>query len=109
MSPHSLQETTETFTPGPWTYDKAPRVGAADGCEIRTVAVTAHTAKLTGPTFVGAAYSEADARLMAAAPDLLAALKGCVSMLTAMAHATGTGFECLGPAHDAIDRVKGGV
>ena len=62
-------------TPGPWMFDHAPRVGAADGCEIRTVAEVQHTPKFRGPCFIGTANTLVNARLMAAAPDLLAALK----------------------------------
>lgn len=51
-----------------------------------------------------------DARLIAAAPDLLAALKECRDMLRAMAKAEPEvffGFECLEPADEAIAKAEG--
>ena len=68
-------ERYKQLTPGPWTYDKRPRVGASEGCEIRTVEAVQHTAVFAGPLFVGTVNNEANARLIAAAPDLLQACR----------------------------------
>lgn len=65
----------QEHTPGPWTYRKAPKMGAIDGCEIHTVNEVQHTSVFSGPEFTGYAYSEPNAKLMAAVPDLLAALE----------------------------------
>lgn len=65
-----------THTPGPWDYF----VGNANGRGLIRVE-TAHDAPVAGVHIASAvrgAESEANARLIAAAPDMLAALKAMV-------------------------------
>ena len=94
------------YTPGPWKVE-GPRFGYFtvrqdpknwDGRGYQAICGLPSLTKRSAwrPTF------EANAHLIAAAPALYEALKGCVSMLRAIADQTGMGFECLGPADQAL-------
>lgn len=57
-------------TPGPWTYDEDHNIESPTG-RVVSVGWTGYA----GESGSGEIYEEADARLIAAAPDLLEALK----------------------------------
>jgi hypothetical protein len=64
---------THTHTPGPWRIDGKTRFGdytIAAGESVRTC------------EFIAKTQSEANARLIAAAPELLSALKGAASAIS---------------------------
>jgi hypothetical protein len=77
-------------TPGPWTAIETPESSHHDW-RIKATRL-----------FIGVATdnSEADARLIAAAPELLEALEYLVSL---------GGGDCLEPARAAIAKAKGGA
>lgn len=67
--------TTSKHTPGPWAYDPAElRIYYADGDVEPTVAYVEYDNS-------SEAQAEADARLIAAAPELLAALKDAIALM----------------------------
>jgi len=74
------------FTPGPWKLrevgDKCKHLcpAAQDDTSILTVALEYHEDE-EDPTYFGAVYNQADARLIAAAPELLEALKIAASYI----------------------------
>jgi len=69
------------FTPGPWT---------TDGSEVMTEDYTTHIATAWSDTGVGRCVSRseaiADARLIAAAPELLAALQELITLKDTKPH-----------------------
>src|SRR5687768_12235470 len=95
VSVSARESATARHTPGPWTFEVAEdfvRVRLArslgmstDGlnqCELRTVATFAHNEKLKGPHYLGVVYDEANAHLIAAAPEMLAELKAILGWAT---------------------------
>lgn len=73
----SLEDPPARHTPGPWTYEEGPKddadVDDADFVIVEPSAMGEVVATVLGPIRRGSI--EANARLIAAAPDLLAALK----------------------------------
>lgn len=82
--------TTATFTPGPWTY-KPCTIGHPDNLRNRVVKcdgyniarVFSEDSTLAGMTSIAPpeAVAEANARLIAAAPDLLAACRAALEVI----------------------------
>ena len=91
-------------TPGPWNIRKVPtgRMGR-DWSEIPGV-VTCHSFERNGETQCGVYMSEANARLIAAAPDLLDALKMVLDDPEALQGRPRT-YECV---MEAIQKATGG-
>jgi hypothetical protein len=104
-----------THTPGPWSY------GCTDK-RHKEFAIMAEGGKV-GAVFAGFGahfdweQSEANARLMAASPELLAALKGLEQTLRIAAHGTGSASQAdwrdFARAHadacrDAVAKAEGG-
>ena len=67
---------TTQHTPGPWTA--AIQTGARDTHIISAPQGAYRIAEMTHPDRIAASVRDADARLIAAAPDLLAVLQRCV-------------------------------
>lgn len=90
--------TTQTHTPGPWTFD---RLGGGWGCIIRNGAPAKDTFRIA--ELAESPQIEANARLIAAAPDLLAALQDLMEFWDA-----GTpvhpGAEVVSQAREAISK-----
>ena len=62
-------------------------------CELRSESETQHTSKLKGPTYLGVIYEKANARLIAAAPDLLAAVDHLIHYAEKLESAADLGKE----------------
>lgn len=111
-----------TPTPGPWTTHEEPGRQYPDGevdhggyridaYGIEQLAFVWRDSKRWGddPTPFGAAEAEANARLIAAAPDLLSALKETVEQANAMAYERLTqDYEEMGPP-DYILRARAAI
>lgn len=85
-------------TPGPWTVEKTDSVyGSVDGGPVARV-------KLTGN-----ACDAANAALIAAAPELLAALEAMVAHCEVMGHRNGgvEGYAAFDLARAAIAKARG--
>lgn len=65
-----------TRTPGPWTLAELKNGPIVHLCQIGEDALSILTVVDQDGTPFGAVYSEADARLIAAAPEMLSALQG---------------------------------
>ena len=88
-------------TPGPWEVNGS---GEYEICELDTVTITAnHDISDDGPERV-----MADARLIAAAPDLLAALEELSEYIDGYFDMDQLGNERLASARAAIAKAKGG-
>lgn len=84
-------------TPGPWVVYEF-----VDGYDIRAPEAECYVATASDPEAVwGAIGREADACLIAAAPELLAACEGLLSVLPA------TGHHAINMARAAIAKAKG--
>lgn len=89
-----------SHTPGPWaqTYSKNPQiVGTVSGKDIAS----------TSARNVPLAQSEANARLIAAAPEMLEALQTLVESLTWEEKRSGTTYSGLEDARAAIAKATG--
>jgi hypothetical protein len=87
------------YTAGPWTIAAGPTY-----CAIRTDARVIADMRL-----VGLHYNKADARLIAAAPDLLEAAKTIMENLDGMDGEVTAGYHegIIAPLRDAIAKVTG--
>ena len=89
-------------TPGPWVVDDL-----VDGHDIHAPEAGCHVATASDPEMVwGAIGREADARLIAAAPELLEALEATVSLLEKLGHVSDNSLT-VGAARAAIAKAKG--
>ena len=93
-------------TPGPWTAERATPNTInidGDGFSIGEVYDGAEDTDSEGST------AEANARLIAAAPELLAALENCIETLDAAKHRANGGCEWIAviEARAAIQKAKG--
>ena len=92
-----------TPTPGPWSTDTA-------GCARVVVVHHGPWSEIIADVFAyphDARNRNANARLMAAAPDLLAALRECEGVLTAFRYEDGN-ENLLGKIRAAIAKAQGG-
>lgn len=90
------------YTPGPWTTD-----GSARGGDLDIIAPSGRVALIDCESrrdFQSEAVLESSARLIAAAPELLAALEACLHRLDA--HDDQSAPECLA-ARAAIAKATG--
>jgi hypothetical protein len=72
MDRMDMDSTTDKHTPGPW------RLNAGDETRIMAVSKTVADAKCGGMTGIRLREAEANARMIAAAPDMMAALQYAV-------------------------------
>ena len=98
--------TPTTFTPGPWIH-------TTDYIGVHQESTGTCIADLgsEGAPDIGAEESEANARLIAAAPDLLAALKKALNVMNEVGHPR-HGYECgdeRQAAFEAIQKATGGL
>jgi len=70
-----------SYTPGPWIWTSLPVDVLAENGELPIAAV-----QNVGPARGGSVTTEANARLMAAAPDLLAACRAALASLLYLRH-----------------------
>lgn len=97
-------------TPGPWSF--APAVPGAKHCFYIAGNNDAHNRQVDIGTVEGGYYScEANARLIAAAPDLLEALKGLLDVLDKLSeskalHALADAGRLAGPDFDYEDAMR---
>lgn len=78
------QATTRAHTPGPWRVWREVGLEIFPDCSGTRIALVTNEAN--GPKGITPAMGEANARLIAAAPDLLAALKAFVDDVTDADH-----------------------
>jgi len=86
---------TQKHTPGPWSV-------ATYGCSPDFFAI-----KIGSFSLATKIPNEQDARLIAAAPDLLVALKQCVPLIVAHANYSGEGVGTLQVVRAAIAKTEG--
>lgn len=101
------------YTPGPWRLDEIGNVESEAVHNIAVVFSAAGQVNWGGSDFDTLAHCEANARLIAAAPELLEALKGLVVALENIGgeHVTGReGSEKrIDAAYAAIEKAEGGA
>lgn len=90
-------------TPGPWAWTDDSRVDTADG--LYTVATANAEETYTCDPDLATAY--ANARLIAAAPELLEVLQECCRTLNTIAQRSGTNPSALISARAAIAQATG--
>ena len=91
-------------TPGPWTYHKMEEWTRAE--DSGKINIIAHgPIAYTGDNGNGPENAEANAALIAAAPDLLAALRGLVHRCTS--EGVGTSWANMNDAREAIAKAEG--
>jgi hypothetical protein len=101
---HTYMKTQTKHTPGPWTV-VGTHVERHDGDGIYSRLAACHDTMIC-EEHGGTAL--ANARLIAAAPDLLVALEQCVSIIVRHANATlGDGVVTLQVARAAIAKAQG--
>lgn len=96
---------TMTHTPGPWHWDSDPVKGDPLGrVRYRVVACGKTITQVYYSSFEGGATNaEADARLIAAAPELLASLQWALRFIEIYA------AKSAGPATPEINKVKAAI
>ena len=92
-------------TPGPWTVDETPENGRGEMGEIRIFAGSDDIAAAYYYELAEAPAAGANARLIAAAPDLLLALQMMCSVYDAVRPAIGVGAR--DTAESAIRKARG--
>jgi len=100
---------TSKHTPGPWVVHQRPREPYEHGHHVTTedgLTICSVTYQLPSRTPMGVEETKriANARLIAAAPDLLEALSGCVEH---MEHSTPQGQAAYEAARTAIAKATG--
>ena len=93
---------TLTHTPGPWTAETTDRTGVAGYMVTARVACIASVSNLRG-------HARVNARLIAAAPDLLAALEGIMPVVEAYVpyRSDGWHFKLVEAARAALRKAQG--
>ncbi len=105
---NNVMRPTQTHTPGPWLY--AP-TGKATAPELRVVGADLAEVACTQHCFRDQAVNIANARLIAAAPELLAALKTALAAMADLADAAGDSEEWNegGYAHEACNQARAAI
>lgn len=93
-----------THTPGPWTVREWT-------CHAKTTVTVPNASYVTGVQVIADCESESDARLIAAAPDMLDALRACVGAIRAASLGDMAALDWLrqadAQARAAIDKAEG--
>lgn len=103
------QETSASHTPGPWSVNTAhedPQFQSVSDKDGRTIADIAYH-KFTETHYPLRAESEANARLIAAAPELLDAAKWALNFITNTERSYGIELDASAKLRSAIDNAEG--
>lgn len=100
---------TTKHTPGPWvsTYDEFDdemHISTQDRVDSHTIAIASVGVGYCGPI---ESEQQANASLIAAAPDLLVALQRCLNFIEGTEAEFGEEFECGNLARAAIAKAEG--